>query len=179
MPLKGPTHNLLRLTPSELQHWGSNLMNTRDIWEELNCLASGKSWRGSFLPDRSAGKGHLCFDEPSPHRASRLVPYLRLPQPDSQGLPHPSDSLRPGLTQLSGPPKLFPGAFPYKWPVLAHVSDFPKISQTSSIWPQQALYFSLSGPRPNTSGSQPWFKAWPHMSTSKPSTSSSHLHIAL
>ena len=28
-------------------------------------------------------------------------------------------------------------AFPYKWVVLAHASDFPKFSHTSSIWLQQ------------------------------------------
>ena len=48
--------------------------------------------------------------------------------------------------QLLGPPKLFPVAFPYKWPVLAHASDFPKISQISSIWPWHAPYLLLSGP---------------------------------
>ena len=73
----------------------------------------------------------------------------------------------------------FPVAFPYQWPALAHASDFPKISQTSIIWPWWALFLSLSVPRPGTSDRQPWFAAWPLLGTSKLNTSSSHLQIAV
>ena len=73
--------------------------------------------------------------------------------------------LRSHPTQLVGPPKLFPMAFPYKWPILVHASYFPKISQKDSIWRQHALYLSLTGPRPRTSGSQPWFTVWLRLDT--------------
>ena len=37
-----------------------------------------------------------------------------------------------------------------KWTPLAHTLDFPKIPQTSSIWPLHPLYLLLIGPRPGT-----------------------------
>ena len=64
-------------------------------------------------------------------------------------MPHPGDSLRPCLTQIAHPLKLFSVFFPYEWLVLAHASDFPKIFQISSIWPM-CLYFTTSGPSPST-----------------------------
>ena len=82
---------------------------------------------------------------------------MRLHQPGSHCSPCPDDSLRPRPTQFAGPPNLFPVDFPHEWPILAHTSDFPKISQTSSIWPQHAPYLSPSGPSPGTNGSQLWF----------------------
>ena len=85
----------------------------------------------------------------------------------------------PHPTQLSGPTKLFPVAFPYKWLVLTNASDFPKFSQTSSMWPQWALYLLLWCPRPSTRSSGPSFTAWPCLGTYKLSTSSNHLQIAL
>ena len=130
----------------------------------------GESWGGSFLPGGSAGRGHWSFSEPSPphsHRASGRVSYLRLHQSSSHCLPWPGDS-RPCLSQLLGPPKLFPVAFQYKWLVLAHASDFPKFSQTSSVWLQGAPYISLSCPRPSSSSNQPWFTDWPHLAPPSP-----------
>ena len=83
--LKGPCMNLLRLTSSELQCWGSRLKGTRDIRGKLNYLIWGWGlWGGSFLPERSAGRGHYSFAEPPPNRASSRMPYLRLHQPGSQ-----------------------------------------------------------------------------------------------
>ena len=82
----------------------------------------------------------------------------------------------PCSTQLVDLPKLLPVALPYKWPILAHAVDFPKISQsfnntqTSSIWPWPALSLLLSSPSPVDSGSQPWFRAWPLEVFSKPRT---------
>ena len=48
-----------------------------------------------------------------------------------------------------------------------------KNKKPSSIWPQPARYLLLSGPRPETGSSQPWFTAWPHLGTLNPSISSS------
>ncbi|KAF6130891.1 hypothetical protein HJG60_007848 [Phyllostomus discolor] len=104
--------------------------------------------RGSFLPDKSSDIGQCSFDEPIPHRGGRQVPYPSLHQGGPHCWPHPDDSLRLCPTKLTDPPRLFPLSFLYHWPALAHASDFPKISQTSSIWPQPALYFLLSGLMP-------------------------------
>ena len=133
----------------------------------------------SFLLDRSDGRGHYFFSEPSPNRASRWAPYLRLHLPGSHSLLYPDDSLRPCPTQLSDPPKLFPVAFLYKWLVLTPASDFSKFSQTSSIWLLQAPYFLLTCLRPSTSSTWPWFTGWSGLGTSNPSTSSGHLHTTL
>ena len=84
------------------------------------------------------------------------MPHLRLH--GSHCLPYPSDSLRPRPTQLLGPSKLFPVAFPYKWLVLAHVSIFPSFSQTSSICLRQTPYLLLSCLRPGISSSWPWLQ---------------------
>ena len=70
-------------------------------------------------------------------------------------------------TQFSGPPQLFPVAFPYELLALAYASDFPKFSQTNSIWLQWAPYFSLSCSRPGNSSNWPLFTAWPLLGTSK------------
>ena len=62
------TH-LLRLARSELQHQGGSLKGTSGTQGETEVSGTGAS--------RSRG----LFAEPSPHRAGRLVPYLRLHQP--------------------------------------------------------------------------------------------------
>ena len=141
------------------------------VGRKLIVWHQGESW-GKLSPqrNRSASTAHCSFSEPS-SQSWQVGAILRLHQPGSHCWPHPGDPLRPCPTQLSGPPKLFPGAFPYEWFVLAHVLDFPSFSQTSSI--------SLRGPRPITSISWPWFTAWPLLGTSHPSTSSSHLQITL
>ena len=80
------TH-LLRLTPSELQHWGGILKGTSGIQGETEVSGIGSS------------RGHCPFAEPTPHRASRLVPHLRtstwltkcdLPWRSIEALPHPT-----------------------------------------------------------------------------------------
>ena len=86
------------------------------------------------------------------NRASRQAPYLS--QPGSHCLPHSGDSLRPCSTQIWRLLKLFPMAFPNKWPVLAHGSYFPKISPTRSIWPQHVSCILPSGLKPGNSNSQ-------------------------
>ena len=135
--------NLLRLTPSKLQRWGSSSKSTRNILGRTELSGIGVRTAGSAFSQTEVLAE--AFDEPSPHRAGKQVPHLSLYQPGSHCSPGAGDSLRPSPTQLVGPPKLFPVDFPYKWPVLAHASDFPKISQTSSPWPQCTPYLSLSG----------------------------------
>ena len=76
-----------------------------------------------------------------------LVPHLGFPDL----LPHSNCE----STQV------LPRGFSKKQPPLAHALDFPKISQTSSIWPLNTPCLLLSGPRPGTSNSQPPFVAWP------------------
>ena len=134
---------------------------------------------GSSLLGRNTGRSCCSFDEPSLNRTGRWMLYLRLCQPGSHFLPQPSDSMRPHPTQLLDPSKMFPIAFQYELPVQAQDSDFTNIFQISSIWPQHAPYILLSGHRPGTINSQPWFATWPHLGTSKPSASSNHLQITL
>ena len=62
------TH-LLRLMPSEIQHWGGSLKGTSGTQGETE--VSG-IW---------ASRGYCLFAEPSNHRANSLVPYLSLHQP--------------------------------------------------------------------------------------------------
>ena len=48
--LKNPSTDLHRLNPSELQHWGSSLKGTRDIWEgtELSGIKVRARGRAAF-----------------------------------------------------------------------------------------------------------------------------------
>ena len=64
--LKGLFEDLLRFTPSELQHWGSSLKGTSGI--QGGAGVSGIKVKGgdSFLPGRKAGRGHFPFLNP-PH----------------------------------------------------------------------------------------------------------------
>ena len=179
--LEGPCTVLRGLTPSELKPWSSSLKGPRDIQGRTKLSSRARTGDGgSFLPDRSAGREAIVpiLKSLAPNRAGRWVPCLRPHQSSSHCFPCPG-SLRPCPIRLSGPPKLLVVAFSHKWSVLAHASDFPKISQTSSIWPQCILYLLLGGPTPGNSSSQPWFTAWPCLGTSKPSTSSNHLQTAL
>ena len=112
------TH-LLRPTPSELQHWGSSLKGTSGTHGE-----TGSVWH--------QGTHNCPFSKPSPHRAGKRVPYLRLHQPGSHCLPHPGDPLRLRPTKLTGPSKLLTFTFLYESLVLAHASQLPNSSQTSN-----------------------------------------------
>ena len=69
--LKDPCTDLSALAPSELGCKGSQLKGIRVIWGETEL--SGMRVRaggGSFLPYRSAGRGHRSFSETSLNRAS-------------------------------------------------------------------------------------------------------------
>ena len=130
--LKGLTHGLIH-TPSELQHRVSSLRGTRDIQggNELSSIRERAVGWASFSQTEVLAEDIVPLIA-LPHRACRQVPYLRLHQRGSHCLPHPDNSLKPHPPQLSGTPKLFPVAFSYEWPILAHVSDFPKISQQAA-----------------------------------------------
>ena len=106
--------------------------------EDLSIQDQSKSWGTAFSQTEVLAAATVPFltlpiTDPESWQVGTI---WRLYQPGSHCLSHPSDSPRPCPTQLSGPPKLFPVAFPYEWLVLAHASDFPKSSQTSSIWLQ-------------------------------------------
>ena len=77
------------LCPFGLQHRDSSLKGSRDLrgGTELTSIRE-RSWRGSFLPDRCAGRGHCSFSEPSPCR-HRCGPHLSLHQPGSHHSPCP------------------------------------------------------------------------------------------
>ena len=64
--LKNPHMNLLRLTPSDLQHQGSSLKGTSGIQggTEVSGIKAGAG--GSFLTDRKVGRGHCPFLNPLP-----------------------------------------------------------------------------------------------------------------
>ncbi|KAF6333357.1 hypothetical protein mRhiFer1_008127 [Rhinolophus ferrumequinum] len=81
-----------------------------------------------------------------------------------------------------GTSKPFPVAFPYKWLALAHVVDFPKISQrltkpkqATSVF-QHVLYLWLNSPKPSTNTAR---LIHSFLGTSKPSTGGGHLQIIL
>ena len=149
------------------------------MWGGTELSGKRQELEDSILPERSADRSHCSLSGPSPTEPPGRGHYLRLHQPGLHCLTHPGDSLRPSLSQLSGPPKLFPVHYPYKWPGLTHALDLTKICQTSSIWPQCVPYLSLSGPTPGTSSIWPWLLVWPLLGTSKLSRSSSHLQVAL
>ncbi|KAF6099918.1 hypothetical protein HJG60_011640 [Phyllostomus discolor] len=67
-PLKNPHTELLRLTPSELQRQGRS-------WKGTSGTLGGCEVCGI-----EENRGHWPFSQPSPHRAVRLVPHLRLHQ---------------------------------------------------------------------------------------------------
>ena len=161
------------LTCSKLQGWGSHLKGVRDIQRGIEL--SGIRTRARQLSPRQK-----YIVEPSPCWANRQVPYMSVHQLcyycSCPALVISWNLIPPYLQAQLKP---FPMTFPHKWPILSHASDFPQISQISSIQPWHALYLSLSCPRPSTSTNQAWFTACPLPGTSKPSTSCSHLHIAL
>ena len=60
---------LLRITPTELQHWGGSLKGT--------CGVNGET----EVSGMKLSRGHCPFAKPSPQTAGKLVPYQRLHQP--------------------------------------------------------------------------------------------------
>ena len=68
---KNPHTDLLILTPSELQHWGSSLKGPSGVQEELKCLAARQELGNSFLSDRKVGRDHCPFSKPSPTEPHR------------------------------------------------------------------------------------------------------------
>ena len=133
--------------------------------EKPKYLSSKQELGDSFLPDRTLPT--------QSHRASRLVPYLRLHQPNTDLLwRFPKTPSHP----VYGPTQ---AAFPYEWLVLAHASHLlnPLKHATASLSEPLAPVHLLSSPKPGTRGCQPRFTIWLHLGISKPSTSSSHLRL--
>ena len=139
--------------------------------EKLNYLAWRQEMGSSFLPGRSAGRGHCSFSEHSPDRTTET--------PSTSLTLLASHSLKLCPDQHLSSPKMFPVDFPYEWLVLAHASDIPKLSQTSSIRLQQDPHLSLNWSRSSTNSSRLQFTAWHYLGTTTPSTSNIHLQIAL
>ena len=97
VPLKEPTH---RLTWTHSLWAPADWKAPETYGEKLSCSATGWELKGSFLPDKSAGRGHCSFSEPSPNRVTE--PAGRCCIWDSinlaHSLSHSGDSLRPHLS---------------------------------------------------------------------------------
>ena len=78
--LKSLHKELLGLTLSEPWLWEVSSKGTRDTQGGTKLSGIRERSGGSFIPDGSPGKGYCFFDEPSPYRACRWVPYLTLHQ---------------------------------------------------------------------------------------------------
>ena len=81
---KNPHMDLLSLTPSELQHWGSCLKGTSSIRGGTEVSGIKARARGKISPRQKDGQRpwFLFWTVPQQsHRASRQVLYLRLHQP--------------------------------------------------------------------------------------------------
>ena len=72
VPLTGPKVNLLRHIPLSSSTTGVAAWKAPVAYrEEMKYLSSGQDLGDSSLPDRKVGRGHCCFFEPSPHRATQ------------------------------------------------------------------------------------------------------------
>ena len=67
--LKGPCMNLLRLTPSEIQCWGSRSKDTRDIWggTELTGISMRAGGAAFSQTEVLAEASHCSFSELTPN----------------------------------------------------------------------------------------------------------------
>ena len=138
--------------------------------QEVNCLASGWELEGQLSPRQK------CWQRP-------LFLYWDFQPTEPEGGCHVCVSIT-WITLLALPwwfpkvpphPNFGPNQNVSIW-MACHGSCF-RLSKSSqkkpSIWSQGVL----SGPRPGSSSSWPWFTAWPCLVTSKPCTSTSHLQI--
>ena len=69
--LKNPHTNLIRLTPSGLQHWDSSLKGTSG--RQGGMEVSGESWGTAFSQIERQEGAIVLFSEPSHHRATELA----------------------------------------------------------------------------------------------------------
>ena len=137
LPLENPHTDLLRHTPSELQHQGSSLKGTSSI-KGGNEVSGIKVGAGGQLSLRQKGgqrplslfRTCLCPPEPQSQEVGAIYEtpstWLTLfaqPRRSPKTLFHPT----------YGPTK---ATFPYEWLVLAHVSQLPNSSHISNSWPQ-------------------------------------------
>ena len=111
-------------------------------------------------------------------------------QKNEEGLRNLQDILKRSNIRIIGMPEgeeedqeienLFEKIIKENFPNLAKEIDFQEVQEAQSpkeVGPKEE--HTCPWPRPATSSSWPWFTAWPHLGTSKPSTSSSHLQIIL
>ena len=70
--LKKPHMDLLRLTSSEGQHWGSSLKGTSGIQGETEVSSIKVRAGGQFSPSEKGDRGHYSFSEASPEIGTEL-----------------------------------------------------------------------------------------------------------
>ena len=85
--LKGLCMHLLRLTPSELQHWGSSLKGTRDTWGGIGQSGIRARAAGAAFSKTEVLAEAIVPFLSLPPRASRWTQYLSLHQPSYHCLP--------------------------------------------------------------------------------------------
>lgn len=109
-PLKDHSTNLLKLTPSEFQYWGSSWKGTYMGGTELSGVRTRARVAAFSQTEVLAEVIHFSFSEPYPQRAGKQEPYLSLHQ-----LANTVHSalliLRQHPNQLLVPSKPFPVAF--------------------------------------------------------------------
>ena len=135
-------------------------------------MQRGNEWSGMMVgaggdtfSDRCAVRGNCFFSSRSPTTSRRLSRVASTPESPTTWLQLLAllcwfPDICPNKT--TGPPNLFPVAFPHIWPVSDPASDFPNIYQichvtfaysaTPGMWPlawchhQQAIFHSLTSP---------------------------------
>lgn len=71
-----------RFISSETQHWGNSLKGTWDIWEKMNCLASGQSLEGQIFPKQKCWQKllFLCWSLHQPNTCRQSCHHMSLYQ---------------------------------------------------------------------------------------------------
>lgn len=115
IPLKMPVND--GLCCSELHCWCSSLKATRDIWGGTNCMVSGQELEGQLSFRQKCWQEALLLALLCPsvtQRANTDCSYcwVSINLADWHCLSHPGDFLRPWPSQLAGPSKPFPVAYP-------------------------------------------------------------------
>ena len=144
--------------------------------QKLNCLASQQKLGGQLSPREKCWHRLLFLCWASTHRA-HIWDSINLAHTVCPTVVIPWD---PALPNFQAHPRCLQWHFHMNgltWPM--HASDFPKFSQTRSIWFQWAPYLLLSCPSLAIAAAGLGSQHSPLPGTSKPSTSSNHLQIAL
>lgn len=134
----------VRLTCSDLQHVGSSTKGTRDIQGASEMPGFRVKAGGAVFSQLEvlAESIHCSLVDPSPTQPPSESPS-ESPSPGSLCFPCSSDFPRPHPTQLSGPSKMLPVTFSYKWSILVHAEDFPEIPQRFTNLKQAVYGFSV------------------------------------